>query len=103
VLDRDRISAWPFPGPLALVESNVKPLEGQPTQQTHLVNHWCYLGSFDSPSAARAQLKHIDEHYFDRDAYHLLLSAFRKGRLSVFDARSGLELDNPLLGDMTRS
>jgi excinuclease Cho len=103
VLDRDRISAWPFPGPLALVESNVKPLEGQPTHQTHLVNHWCYLGSFDSPSAAKKGLKHVNEQYFDRDAYHLLLSALRKGRLSVFDARSGLELDNPLLGDMTRS
>lgn len=98
VLDRDRIAAWPFAGPLALWERNTTPHEGQPEDDFHLINHWCYLGSFPSLAASRAHLKHAPEQLFDRDAYNLLLSALRKGRLDVLDLATGDNIDNPLLG-----
>jgi hypothetical protein len=97
VLDRDRIAAWPFPGALALLERNTEPLPGQPSVQFHLVHQWSYLGSFSNLAAARSQLHAPGARLFDRDAYHLLLSALRKGRLEVLDAASGDPIDNPLL------
>jgi len=100
VLDRDRIAAWPFPGPLVLIEQNVTPFEGQPCEQSHLINHWCYLGSFDSVEEARSALSPGMQQLFDRDAYHLLLSALKKGRVSLFDAVDQREIDNPFLGEL---
>jgi hypothetical protein len=98
VLDRDRIAAWPFPGPLALRELNIDPLPGQPREQYHLVNHWAYGGCFDSLAALREQLEHVRKDAFDRDAYRLLYTALRRGRVEVIDALSGDLVDNPLLG-----
>ena len=97
VLDRDRIAAWPFPGPLALAERNIRALDGQPQQQFHLVDHWSYLGSFDELTAAQHALGGRGQRFFDRDAYRLLMAALRKGRLDVRDAMTGEPLDNPLL------
>lgn len=98
VLDRDRIAAWPFTGALALCERNIDPHPGQPSTQFHLVHHWSYLGSFLRLEEAQKALQQGGERLFDRDAYHLLLSALRKGRLDVLDAGSGGVIDNPLLG-----
>ncbi len=98
VLDRDRIAAWPFTGALLLAERNIKPLPAQPSEQFHLVHHWSYLGSYLSLQDARRRLNNGGEHLFDRDAYNLLLSALKKGRLDVLDAHSGAVIDNPLLG-----
>jgi len=97
-LDRDRIAAWPFTGTLALKETNVAPVEGQPAEQFHLVRQWSYLGSFDSMQSAQARLGGKGELLFDRDAYRLLLTALQKGRLDILDASSGKPVDNPLLG-----
>ena len=97
-LDRDRIAAWPFPGALALLERNVSPLPQQPKAQYHLVHHWAYLGTFATRSEATRELKKGCQRLFDRDGYHLLLSALRKGRLEILDAKSGQTVDNPLLG-----
>lgn len=97
VLDRDRIAAWPFAGPLALCEHNSHPIDGQPTVQYHVVDHWSYLGSVTEPTAARATLLQAGQRFFDRDAYHLLMSAMRKGRVTLIDVYSGNRIDNPLL------
>lgn len=97
-LDRDRIAAWPFAGPLALRERNVDPLPGQPREQYHLVNQWTYLGSFDELTAVRAVLRQPSQTIFDRDAYRLLSNALRRGRVEVLDAKSGKVVENPLLG-----
>ena len=103
VLDRDRISAWPFPSALALLERNTQPFPEQPVAQFHLVNHWSYLGTFDNLATARAQLGQQGHRLFDRDAYHLLLSALRRGRLEILDVDTGKALDNPLLGRDSRT
>ena len=97
VLDRDRIAAWPFPGPLFLVERNIRPLPDQPEAQFHLVNHWSWLGCFDKPAAAQAALQEQPQTVFDRDAYRMLMSALRKGKLELLDAESLSAVDNPIL------
>jgi len=103
VLDRDRIAAWPFTGPLALLERNTAPAPAQPGLQYHLVDHWSYLGSFGSLADARNRLGSTGERCFDRDGYHLLIGALGKGRLEVLDAISGQTVDNPMLGLDRRS
>lgn len=103
VLDRDRIAAWPFTGPLALLERNTTPLTGQPGQQYHLVDHWSYLGSFPSLPGVQKRLGLGGTRCFDRDGYRLLLAALGKGRLEVLDAQSGAALANPILGLDRRS
>jgi len=45
----------------------------------------------------RAALDESALRFFDRDAYRLLMSALRTGRVAVIDARNGKALDNPLL------
>jgi len=97
VLDRDRIAAWPFTGPLALCEQNIRPHEGQPAVQYHIVDHWSYVGSVTQTAAIQPTLKHAQPRFFDRDAYHLLMSALRKGRVTLIDAYSCEPVDNPLL------
>ena len=97
-LDRDRIAAWPFAGPLALKEYNLDPHPGQPREQYHLINQWTYLGSFDDLDAARTALQQPAKTNFDRDAYRLLISALRRGRVEVLNAQSGEVVENPLLG-----
>lgn len=98
VLDRDRIAAWPFTGALALCERNIRPHPGQPEAQYHLVNHWSYMGSYTTLEELRERLDQGGERLFDRDAYHLLLSALRKGRVDILTATTGEPVDNPLLG-----
>ena len=97
VLDRDRIAAWPFAGPLLLVERNIHPMEDQPSEQFHLVNHWAWLGCFNSVSEAQDATQSDTQTVFDRDAYRMLMSAMRKGLLELFDAKKLTPVDNPLL------
>ncbi len=97
-LDRDRIAAWPFPGALALREHNLDPLPGQPAEQFHLVQQWCYVGSFTTLATLQDTLAQSGSTTFDRDAYRLLFNAMRRGRVEVLDAQTGKPIDNPLLG-----
>lgn len=97
VLDRDRIAAWPFAGPLLMVERNIHPMAGQPAEQFHLVNHWAWLGCFNSVQTAKAASREAARTVFDRDAYRLLMSAMRKGLLELIDATTEQAVDNPLL------
>jgi len=97
VLDRDRIAAWPFAGPLFLVERNIRPQDQQPAEQYHLVNRWSWLGCFDDTNAARKASQDNHKTVFDRDAYRMLMSALRKGKLELVDASSMQPVDNPLI------
>lgn len=98
VLDGDRIAAWPFAGPLFLVERNIRPLPQQPSEQFHLVNHWSWLGCFSNPALGQAISKDSTQTVFDRDAYRMLISALKKGKLELLDATSLQPVDNPMLG-----
>ena len=99
VLDRDRIAAWPFTGPLLLVERNIRPQRNQPAEQYHLVNHWSWLGCFDDTGNARKASQDNHQTVFDRDAYRMLMSALRKGKLDLVNALTLETVDNPLIGE----
>ena len=99
VLDRDRIAAWPFTGPLLLVERNIRPQRNQPAEQYHLVNHWSWLGCFDDTGNARKASQDNHQTVFDRDAYRMLMSALRKGKLDLVNALTLESVDNPLIGE----
>lgn len=96
-LDRQRIAAWPFAGPVLLKEQTIRPAEHQPEAQFHLVDQWAWFGGFDSVKAATTSLKSVKPGRFDRDAYRLIYSAIFRGRVSLMDARHGTEIMNPLL------
>ena len=100
LLAEERINAWPFAQPIVLLERNTLSLAEQPEEQYHAVNHWAYYGSASTVSEAVALFGSAGRADFDRDAYRLLMSALRRGKLSVFDSRSKQELDNPLLGEI---
>ena len=93
VLADERILAWPFPAPIALVETAEKPLQGQPDREWQLVNHWSFCGSFTDASAAQAAARAPGNALFDRDAYRILLNAMRSDNVEVLDAVSGNPVD----------
>ena len=93
VLDDERILAWPFPGPIALVETADSPREGQPHREWQLVNHWSFCGSFSDARAAGAAARAPGNALFDRDAYRILLNAMRSASVAVLDAASGDPVD----------
>ena len=97
VLDTERIAAWPFTGPLMLRERNITPLPGQPAIQYHVVNHWAYLGSVNTPKAAQKLLAGSALRRFDKEAYHLIRNAMIRGKVELCDLASGDVVDNPLL------
>jgi hypothetical protein len=93
VLDDERILAWPFAGPIALVETADRPREGQPQREWQLVHHWSFCGSFADARAARAAARAPGNALFDRDAYRILLNAMRSESVAVLDAASGEPVD----------
>lgn len=59
-----RVEYWPYAGAVGLVERDAE------LTQIHVVNHWCYLGSVDTPEAARALRSAAAG--FDADGYKIL-------------------------------
>lgn len=96
-LDRQRIAAWPFPGPLLLEEQTIHPIAYQPTHQYHLVDQWAWHGCFDSASLATDALANAAPAVFDRDAYRLIYSAIHRGRVTLLDADNHQPVVNPFI------
>jgi hypothetical protein len=96
-LERQRIAAWPFPGPVLLhEEATGARIAGRPRRHYHLLHHWSYQGSFENRRSAGAAARRQPPLVFDRDAYRIVLSALRHNRCELLDARDGVALDNPL-------
>ena len=98
-LDRQRITAWPFDGPLLLVEQTIHPVDHQPERQFHLVDQWAWHGCFDSEDDAKSAVTSATAIAFDRDAYRLIYSAIYRGRVALQDALTQRALVNPLLAE----
>ena len=62
-----------------------------------MVNHWAWLGCFNSSTDAQTATQRGAQTVFDRDAYRMLMSAMRKGLLELIDAKRLTPVDNPLL------
>lgn len=68
-----RVAAWPWPGPVALVERDPE----HDFAQWHVLDQWRYLATVDDPGqidAARQQPLQA----FSLDAYHIVLSHLRR-------------------------
>ena len=98
VLADERILAWPFPGPIALMETADKPIDGQPDREWQLVNQWSFCGSFSDARTTSAAAQSPGNALFDRDAYRILLNAVRSDRVAVLDAVTGNPVD-PMFGE----
>lgn len=98
-LERQRIAAWPFEGPVLLLEEREsKAHPAQPRRQFHLLSHWSYLGSFSRRDTARRAARQNAELVFDRDAYRIALRTLRLDSCTLIDANSGEALENPFAG-----
>jgi len=76
-----RIPAWPYPGAVALVETNPE----RQREDWHVFDRWCWLGSVRTLDAALTLAKE-SERTFEVDAYRIARQAVARageGRLTV--------------------
>ncbi|CAN0601801.1 unnamed protein product, partial [Ectocarpus sp. 12 AP-2014] len=96
-LERQRIAAWPFPGPILLTEKASSAAHaGQPRRQFHLLNHWSYLGSWDRRDRALRQAAKNHDLAFDRDTYRIALRFLRSNTCVILNGNNGDVLENTL-------
>lgn len=75
-----KLTTWPYPGPVALIEGT----PGNTRQQAHVVHNWCYLGSADAEEDVWTLLEQSPARpAFDVDTYKILLRALRQGKVKV--------------------
>lgn len=70
-----RVNCWPHPGAIGLIED-----DGE-MRQIHVVRHWCYLGSVDTPALAQ-RLAQVAAG-FDADGYRILCRPLLTGTLEI--------------------
>jgi excinuclease Cho len=75
-LEDMRIIVWPYAGPMGIVE------ECDGWKQTHVIDHWFYIGSIDSASDAR-RIKRPAKRSFDVDTYKILVKPMMRGELRI--------------------
>lgn len=63
-----KLQAWPYPGPIGIVEGDA----ASDGQEIHLVDAWCYLGTARDEAELAELLAHPPRPVFDRDTYRLL-------------------------------
>lgn len=75
-----RLTAWPYPGAIGIVERD----EARHVEEVHVVNGWRHLGSARSESGIQEILRRQSTPgRFDRDTYRLLVAHLRQGRARV--------------------
>ncbi|HTN66993.1 MAG TPA: endonuclease [Burkholderiaceae bacterium] len=77
-----RIVVWPYPGAVGIVE------ECDGWRQTHVVDHWFYLGSFDQGDG-QAALKRPARRVFDVDSYQILVKPLVQMALEIVPVTIG--------------
>lgn len=81
-LEDMRIVVWPYPGPMGIVE------ECDGWKQTHVIDHWFYLGSLDSASGP-SKIKPPARRSFDVDTYKILVKPMLRGQLRIRAVKLG--------------
>ena len=82
-LEAMRIVVWPYPGAMGIVE------ECDGWKQTHVVDHWFYIGSIDHVGEAppvRRSAKSA-KRVFDVDTYKILVKPMMRGELRIEPVR----------------
>lgn len=95
-LNRQKIMAWPFGTVVLLEEISADKLhDQQPVRQYHLLNHWCYLGSYNRKDQALRKAKATSQLEFDRDCYRITLRILREGHCRILSGEDARLLINP--------
>lgn len=74
-----KLEAWPWPGPIGLVERD----DFMDVEEVHVVDGWRYLGTAKSDADIHDLLEQASIAQFDRDTYKLIRSHLGKGKLRV--------------------
>jgi DNA polymerase-3 subunit epsilon len=74
-----RLEAWPYPGPIGLVERD----DFMDVEEIHVVDGWRYLGTAKSEVDVHDLLEQASKPQFDRDTYKLIRSHLAKGKLRL--------------------
>jgi excinuclease Cho len=75
-LEAWRVVVWPYPSAIGIVE------ECDGWQQTHVIDHWFYLGSIDRTDR-KTRLKRPARRIFDVDSYKILVKPVLHGALQI--------------------
>ena len=78
-LAKFKLSAWPFSGPVALVERD----EFGMREDYHLVDRWRFLGTFYDEAALHECLENKVMSNFDPDIYRIINKFLKAGKLRV--------------------
>lgn len=78
-LARLKLQAWPYPGPIGLVERD----EFRGLEEIHLVDGWRYLGTARDEAGVHEILENASRIAFDMDTYKLLKAHLAKGKVGV--------------------
>ncbi len=73
-----KLRAWPYPGPVGLVERD----DFRDVEEVHVVDGWRYLGTARSEAEVHELLAHAGQVPFDMDIYKLLKAHLGKGRVT---------------------
>ena len=74
-----KLEAWPYPGPIGLVERD----DFLDVEDVHVVTDWRYLGTAKSEAGIHALLEQAGQAPFDIDTYKLLKAQLGKGKVAV--------------------
>lgn len=74
-----RLEAWPYPGPIGLVERD----DFMDVEEVHVVDGWRYLGTAKGEADIHDLLDQAATALFDRDTYKLIRSQLAKGKLKL--------------------
>ena len=90
-LEHLRVSCWPYPGAIGLVERDAGAPEAavpgdarsgvEPLVQIHVIRHWCYLGTVARVEDAAALDRVATD--FDADGYKILCAPILSGSVEL--------------------
>ncbi|MGB7481448.1 MAG: endonuclease, partial [Burkholderiaceae bacterium] len=72
-----RVAVWPYAGAVGLVE------ESDGWRQTHVIDHWFYVGTLDDGDGGQTRLKRPARRVFDIDSYQILVKPVLQRALPI--------------------
>jgi len=83
-----KTAAWPWRGPIAIVEEDTQYEPGRDAADLHVVHNWCLLGTARSEAEVAELLEGAPRPQFDLDHYKILARHLARGRTRVVELAS---------------
>jgi DNA polymerase-3 subunit epsilon len=80
-----KTAAWPWRGPIAIVEEDPQYNSGREAVDLHVVHHWCLLGTAHSEAEVAELLRDCARPRFDLDHYKILARHLSGGRARIVE------------------